>query len=64
MNTTKLGRLDMVANFYSVELVACDHEEEWEQPHPCPWQVFEEANEDLHCVCCNDCQELCYLETT
>ena len=43
------------------ELRACDHDESWQEPHTCP--MFEFLGEDSKCVCCEDCEYECYLDT-
>ena len=42
------------------ELRICDHTESWQPPHACPLLV-EVHVDHSQCVCCEDCQEECYI---
>ena len=64
MSTTERDLFVMVARTSSIELAGCEHEESWEEPHSCPFQVYEEGNEEVHCVCCEECQMVCFIETS
>ena len=52
---------DRLANNEDETLRSCDHDESWQEPHTCP--VFEFLGEVSKCVCCEDCEYECFLDT-